>query len=482
MPPIQQQQTSRAGLITALVISIIFALGFLVWAIMNNNQITKLESDKSALTAKYKEFVDDATLTGGGDIDYLRGIRGNATTPLFDLAVRQMKAAAKLVTGKEDYSKTAEDLVFDKDTGLSSRLGKNPLVGSVKVDTGLVATVDALVERLKSDDDAVKKAKADLADVNKRLTDAMEAQKAEVAKRDQAVQAAEAKAAASETASKSAIDEKQKQVDEFSKKVDEIQKQAAESLAGIQQQVDTLTREKAEVQKKLDSTLIKLATYRVDVKNPTVRNIDATITQIAPDSICYIDLGYGDHIVPGLTFEVYDKLDGMPKFQTTSDVDLPKGKGSIEILNVGQNSSQCRIIYTAPGQQLSQGDLCANLIYDKNVKPVFYLYGQFDMDNNGVPTEGEAEQIKALINRWGGQVSDKLNVNVDYVIMGKEPSVPVYSKEEQQDPLIAQRVKEAQDRLKAYDDVRNSASTLHIPVLNQTRFLYYIGYFQAYKK
>lgn len=480
MPPIQQQQTSRAGLITALVISIIFALGFLVWAIMNNNQITKLESEKTALTSKYKEYVDDATLTGGADVDYLKGIQGTSRSPLFEAAIRQMKSAVKLVTGSEGYTRQAEEAVEEAKKQIAAN---DALKGTtVPIDTGLTATIKTLADKIKSDADAVAKSKADLADVNKRLTETMEAQKAEVAKRDQAVQAAEAKTTAAETASKSAIEEKQKQVDEFSKKVDEIQKQAAESLAGIQQQVDTLTREKAEVQKKLDSTLIKLATYRVDVKNPTVRNIDATITQIAPDSICYIDLGYGDHIVPGLTFEVYDKLDGMPKFQTSSDVDLPKGKGSIEILNVGQNSSQCRIIYTAPGQQLSQGDLCANLIYDKNVKPVFYLYGQFDMDNNGVPTEGEAEQIKALINRWGGQVSDKLTVNVDYVIMGKEPAVPVYSKEEQQDPLIAQRVKEAQDRLKAFDDVRNNASTLHIPVLNQTRFLYYIGYFQAYKK
>src|SRR2546421_378820 len=36
MPPIQQQQTSRGGLIAALVVTIVFAVGILVFAIMAN--------------------------------------------------------------------------------------------------------------------------------------------------------------------------------------------------------------------------------------------------------------------------------------------------------------------------------------------------------------------------------------------------------------------------------------------------------------
>ena len=36
--------------------------------------------------------------------------------------------------------------------------------------------------------------------------------------------------------------------------------------------------------------------------------------------------------------------------------------------------------------------------------------------------------------------------------------------------------------LKAYQDVVNQAATLHIPILNQNRFMYYIGYYDQMKR
>jgi len=32
--------------------------------------------------------------------------------------------------------------------------------------------------------------------------------------------------------------------------------------------------------------------------------------------------------------------------------------------------------------------------------------------------------------------------------------------------------------LKAYDDVLNQAKELHIPIMNQNRFLYFCGYYE----
>jgi hypothetical protein len=162
---------------------------------------------------------------------------------------------------------------------------------------------------------------------------------------------------------------------------------------------------------------------------------------------------------------------------------LPKGKASIEVIVVGQNSSQCRVTRVTAGQTLSQGDICANAIYDRNIKPMFYVYGKFDIDQNNVPTDQETEVIKNLIQRWGGRLTDKLNVDVDYVIMGKEPTLPNYSKEElAESPIAKQRHDEAQAALKAYDDVRGNAADLHVPLMNQNRFLYYIGYYEMARR
>jgi hypothetical protein len=226
-----------------------------------------------------------------------------------------------------------------------------------------------------------------------------------------------------------------------------------------------------------------MAIFRPDTRESIIRNVDATITNVAPDSVCYVNLGYGDHVNTGLTFEVYDKVDGVPHLNPgQSALDMPKGKASIEIINVGQNSSQCRITRTTAGQTVSQGDLCVNVAYDRNLKPVFYVYGKFDMDNNNVATEAEAEVVKNLITRWGGKVSDKLNIDVDFVVMGKEPTIPVYTPEELQQPIPKAKSDEAKAALEAFNRVSDQAIGMHIPVLNQTRFLYFTGYFEQAKK
>ena len=48
---------------------------------------------------------------------------------------------------------------------------------------------------------------------------------------------------------------------------------------------------------------------------------------------------------------------------------MPKGKASIEIISVGQNSSQVRILNASPSVTVAEGDLCVNVVYDKNIKP-----------------------------------------------------------------------------------------------------------------
>jgi len=60
--------------------------------------------------------------------------------------------------------------------------------------------------------------------------------------------------------------------------------------------------------------------------------------------------------------------------------------------------------------------------------------------------------------------------------------VPLYSPEELQQPIQKAKFDEAQAALKAYNDARDQAVSLHIPVMNQNRFLYYTGYFEASKK
>jgi hypothetical protein len=363
-------------------------------------------------------------------------------------------------------------------------IAANPALKGASVPTQpLTSVIETLAKKAQDDAAAVEKAKADVAAAQKALQDATAGYQAAVATKDQAVAAAQAAQTKSETDAKAAIDEKQKQVDDFSKQVADAQKQLTDATAQYQVELQTRDRNFAQLQQKYDALLSRMAQFRPDTKESVVRNVDATISNVSPDSICYINLGYGDHVNTGLTFEVYDKVDGVPKLNPgQSALDMTKGKASIEIINVGQNSSQCRIVRTSAGQTVSQGDLCVNIAYDRNIKPVFYVYGKFDMDNNNVSTDAEAEVIKNLITRWGGKVADRLNIDVDFIVMGKEPVVPIYTPDELTRPIEKAKFDEAKAALEAYNKVRDEAVGMHIPVLNQTRFLYFTGYFDLAKK
>jgi hypothetical protein len=154
---------------------------------------------------------------------------------------------------------------------------------------------------------------------------------------------------------------------------------------------------------------------------------------------------------------------------------MPQGKASLEVFNVSSDTSECRIIKTQPGQQLVIGDLIMNLIYDPNIPYNFVVYGKFDLSGTGASSPGDADIIKRLITQWGGKIQDKVDLDTDFVIMGSEPVIPPVT-----DPNDANgqlRRQEAERQHAQYEAFIASASQLSIPVMNQNRFLYFIGYY-----
>jgi len=482
MPPIPQQQSSRTGLITALVASIIFAVGFLIWAIMANADLNKTSGELTNARSKYNKVISEGQIASVADLQ--SQMSPDPTSPrsgtLVDAAVEQRQALMNLLLGDKSAS---EKRANDEFNALLASFKTNPGLkdATVAPTVGALGVAKTLAEKSKDDAAALAKARADLEKANKDLQAAVASNAAEIAKRDQMVQEQQAAAQKAASDAAAAIAEKQKQVDDLSGQVVAANKALSDAQAQWQVTEQTLNRKNETLASDITKRDQRLRMFRPNGKDSIVRNIDARITQIAPDNICYIDLGFGNHVSPGLTFEVYDRFEGIPKM-SDNDQELPKGKASIEIINVGQNSSQCRVIRSSTGQTLTQGDLCANIVYDRNLKHVFYVYGKFDMDNNGVATDAEAEVVKNLITRWGGKLTDKLGPEVDFVVMGKEPIVPVYSAEELNGPLNKAKFDEAKAALDAYNNIRNESIGLNIPFMNQTRFLYYTGYFDAAKR
>jgi hypothetical protein len=309
------------------------------------------------------------------------------------------------------------------------------------------------VDQIKQLQDEVAKAQADVSAANKVKDAALDAQQ-------------------------KAENDSQARIKDMSLAMDkERQQMNAEVLKAQQQQ--EVTAKALDAETKVATKLVdKLSKRRVSPIDPLLRQPDGFITSVASEDVVYINLGLGDHIVPGMTFEVYSRREGIPKQDDLMDAeDMPVGLASIEVEQVLESVSQCRVVKTELGQHIAEGDLIANLVYDRNTKYNMMVYGDFDLGQTGKPKAGDREKIEALISQWGGKVQQSINEDTDFVIMGKEPEIEQFTQDELADPLNKQTQDDEKAKYDAYEAVLNKAISLGIPIMNQNRFLYFCGYY-----
>jgi hypothetical protein len=184
----------------------------------------------------------------------------------------------------------------------------------------------------------------------------------------------------------------------------------------------------------------------------------------------FINVGSADHVYPGLTFAIYDKNTPIPRDG--------KGKAEIEVYNVGKNVSTARITQWDPKNPIIVDDVIANLVWDSKKTNVFVVAGEFDLDGDGVADDNGAERIKALIERWGGKVEDKISVDTDFLVLGNEPQrskKPTFE-ETEANPAAMEKYETALQGIPQYDEALKKAQMLSVPIFNMDRFLYFIGY------
>jgi len=195
--------------------------------------------------------------------------------------------------------------------------------------------------------------------------------------------------------------------------------------------------------------------------------VDARIVGInAAAREVYLSIGRSQHVVVGMPFEVYSRGTSI---RPDADGQYPAGKASVEVVRIDEGTCVARIIREARGNPIIDGDFVANAVYDPNKKYVFTVYGNFDANRDGIPTPGEAADIRALIDQWGGTVRDDIGGDTDFLVLGTRPVLPPEPKETDPVELINRylRLKQAVQR---YDDLFETARRTGIPVLNQNRF------------
>jgi len=205
---------------------------------------------------------------------------------------------------------------------------------------------------------------------------------------------------------------------------------------------------------------------------------DGEIESLVPDEeLAYIDLGRLHHVQPGLTFEVYgsNELIKLDRFD-----ELPRGKATIEVIGVQQVSSKARIVRSTIGQPVFDGDKIYNIVFDKDIQPVFYVFGKFDIRGLGQATRTDRRSVETMVQQYNGRLAKKLTYEVDYLVLGTEPAVPRKPSDEEfrDDPKVLERYQHAEKQYNEYQSLIGTARELKIPVLNQNRFLELVGHYQ----
>jgi hypothetical protein len=487
MPPINQQ-SSRGGLITALVAFVILFIVSTVFAFQFYGKWQQSATNYDNYKKTYNGILSDGAINSApvqailaAKTDQKLGATQNDT--VVDILLKQQAALASTI-GAPPEQKAAE-VVDAVDAALKDDQKKLDTAG-VKVtipSTGLQSAVNALADTAISEQKQITSltsqlttAQASAASATKDIATINAQRDGDVAKATQSGTDTATQLNASLDANKATIAQMtQAQADDAKKNADLAAQQATELAAKTAAETKDLST--------IDALRARLANRRSDVTNSVVRQSDGKIVRIPNDKVCYINLGQGDQVTNGLTFEVYDKAEGVPPLpeNVTGDEQLPVGKASIEITHVGVTSSECRIVKIQPGAIISEGDLIANLVYDPHVKFNFFVFGNFDLAENGRPNANDAAFIKQLVTQWGGKLTDQVNVNTDFVVLGAEPVIPNFSKDEI-GPDAQAKIDAATKASEAYQEIRQEAKDLHIPILNQNRFLYYVGYYDQAKR
>lgn len=485
MPPVNQG--SRTALVTwTVVTSFLFVLAtiFAIYYYVDANRLSKLND---TITTKYRSIAPESALAGP-EVAALEQVRGdanngyNASAGLLDVSLQRSDKLSKLVAGAAAQS--PERAMADGQAAITAATeAVKPFNINLQADN-LVSAVnllrDAAVGRSTEANNARKQAEDAVASMTKQRQDT-DAQIKLLTDQLTEVRGQLDQANASVTAMTAAKDQ---QLQETAKGSDLKLSETQQALDKSNQQNQELQKQVATLSSELKKVQGKLSEIRPDVNRPVTSQADGKIVRLPGGGVAYINLGRSDQVIPGMTFEVYDRNEGIPPIgdPTNETTSLPKGKGSLEVTRVDAMSSECRIVNTAPGTAMTEGDIVANLIYDKNTKNKFLVYGNFDLTRSGKPNAQDTEIIKRLVSQWGGQIVPDINVDTDFVVLGAEPQIPTLTREEREDPVQKAIYDKAVAEAEAYSNISAKARDYRIPILNQNRFLYMIGYFELSKR
>jgi len=443
----------------ALVISVVLCVLFAGAAIFTYVLYSKTVVDQQDATDKLSRVASDLD------------IRNANASPTGGPALRQVLAQnqqlKELIMGA---NATGSVESIKGDPTISASIDRDhSLVGAIK---SLTATRDQQATDLVAANERAKSATGESAAAEqnvKKLTDSYEATIAQL--QDQLKTAQEQVAAANGS--------RDKGVSDSLDKIKAMQQSSEDDRRNLVLQNQDLQSKVTDLQKQVQELKIAVGKARGSGSGPTeIAQADGSVLHVnAAAGEVYISLTSSDHIKPGMTFSCYDPRSGV----RLGNDEGAKGNGTLEVMQVRADSSICRITSTTPGHAIQQGDLIFNVVYHNDTARKFHfvVFGDFDLDGDGIATAAERDRLISMINTWGGQVDDKVTAQTDYVVMGTRPATPTIIEDNSTATAPGSVASERVSDDARYDQIIKEGKELGIPVLNANRFLSLIGYYST---
>ncbi len=214
-----------------------------------------------------------------------------------------------------------------------------------------------------------------------------------------------------------------------------------------------------------------------DVVQPLAEEalVDATVQSVDPVAReVTVSIGRAHKAILGMTMAVYDNATDIRPDPSTGE--YSRGKATVEIIRIFEGYSVARVINESRGNPVVRGDVVANAVYSPDKVYKMVVFGNFDIDRDGVATPLEREDLKALIERWGGVVQDEVTGDIDYIVLGEKPVVGPEPHAGADVEIVEEHLRR-QRAVDEYEALQATAQSTSTPILNENRLRTLIGDF-----
>ena len=333
--------------------------------------------------------------------------------------------------------------------------------------------VKTMLDKARSDASKLRKDLAAASDESKRIQQQLDVAMRRIDEAKQAYDAALEAKGPEFSEREEAIAKTQAELDELKSQLSSAREEIASAGRAreeeLQGQLEALEGEKNALESRAGDLQRQVDRIRVQPKNSAAL-VDGHVLASNTEGRVYIDLGRKHRVRPGMTFEVYADAVGAGVDPSTGAI-LP-GKASIEVLKVDETTSTARVIRQQRGASPPvKDDVLVNAIYSPDYTYRFFLYGEFDTDADGRTSAEEKAFVIQRIRDWGGTVTegDDLPGDVDFVLVGVEPSEPRGSLSDDASIEEIEAVSQARERRVKYLGLVDKATDARIPILNWNR-------------